>query len=161
MIFLPEHFKIVDGSAGPVTTNGGVTCDYVSLKDVHMAWIVVNIHNAVTHATVVQPQVATAVAPTGATSITFAANWWKNADVSASDTLSAQTAATSGAFTAGVYNQMIVFQIDPADVVSMGATYDVLGCTVSNSAQATNFVQVTYYLETRYAQATPPTALTD
>ena len=155
---LPEHLKIVDGSTGPVTTNGGVTCDYISVKDALKVWIVAKFHQAASHATTVQPQMATAVAPTGATSITYSAKWWKNADVSSSDTLTAQTAATSGACTAGTTDQIIVFEIDPMQI---GSTYDVIGCTISNSSQASNFVDVTYYIQTADPQATPPTAITD
>ena len=157
-IHLPEKFKIVQGSAGAETTNGLVTCDYVSLKNVNMAWIVAHFDQAVGHATVVQPQKATAVGPTGAISITASAPNWENGDCAASDTLIKNADATSSALAATVKNHLVVFQIDPAQ---LGATYDVMGCTVSNSAQATNFVSVVYYLEMRYAQATPPTAITD
>jgi len=158
---LPESFKIVDLTAGPVTTNGGVTGDYVSLKNVHKAWIVLQFTQAVAHATVVQPQVATAVAPTGATSITFATRIWSNEATATTDTLVAQTAATSYSLTADVAKKMVVIEIDPSEVVAMGATYDVIGCTISNSAQATNFVSGVYVLQMRYQQATPPAAITD
>jgi hypothetical protein len=157
-IGLPEQFKIVDASAGPVTTNGGVTCDYVSLKGVKRAWIVASFTQAVAHATTVQPQKATAVAPTGATSITVAQRIWANEDTATSDTLVAQTAATSYAVTADVKKKQVIFEIDPA---SFGTTYDVLGCTISNSAQATDFVSVIYILEEGYAQATPPSRIVD
>ena len=156
--FLPERFKIVDASAGPVTTNGGVTFDYVSLKNVHMAYIVIQLTQAAAHATVIQPQKATAVAPTGAVSITTAAEWWENEDTAASDTLVKQTAATSATVTADIKKKQVIFQIDPAQ---LGATYDVLGCTVSDSSQADNYVSAQYFLEMRYPQATPPAAITD
>ena len=161
MISLPENFKIVSATAGAVTTNGGITCDYVSLKNYHKAWIVAHFRQAVSHTTTLQPQVATAVAPTGAASITFSAKWWKNADISTTDTLTAATAATSMACTAGATHQLIIVEIDPADMVAQGSTYDVLGCTVSDSSQATNFVSVLYILEPRFAQATPPSAILD
>jgi hypothetical protein len=160
-ITLPENFKIVDATAGPVTTNGGVTCDYVSLKNCHRAWILLQLTQAVAHATVIQPQVATAVAPTGAVSITFSTRFWENEDTATTDTLVAQTAATSLTLTADVAKKMVVVQIDPQDVVAQGATYDVLGCTISDSSQATNFVSGVYILEERYPQATPPAAITD
>lgn len=156
MIFLPEHFKIVDASAGPVTTNGGVTFDYVSLRNVNAAWIVIQLTQAVGHATVVQPQKATAVAPTGATSITTAAEWWENEDTAASDTLVKQTAATSATVTNDVKKKQVIFKID---VAALGSTYDVLGCTISDSSQATNYVSAQYFLEMRYPQATPPAAI--
>lgn len=158
---LPEHFKIVDATAGPVTTNGGVTSDYVSLKNVHMAWIVLQFTQAVGHATTVQPRVATAVAGTGVTNITFSADWWENEDTATSDTLVRQTAATSLAVTNDIKKKQVICRIDPSDVVAQGATYDVINFTVSDSSQATNFVSGQFFLEMRYKQATPPAAITD
>lgn len=155
---LPQQLKIVDASAGCVTTNGGVTCDYVTVKGCKRAWIVASFTQAVGHATVVQPQMATAVAPTGAVSITAAQNIWENEDTAASDTLVQQTAATSLTVTADVKKKQVIFEIDPA---LFGGAYDVLGCTISNSAQATNFVSVLYILEEGYAQSTPPARITD
>ena len=157
-IFLPEKYKIVSGTAGIVTTNGGVTCDYVSLRNIDMAWIVLHFLQAATHATVINPRRATAVAPTGSVAIAHSAEWWKNADISASDTLVRQTAATTASCTLGTTNQLVVIQIDPAQ---LGSTYDVLGCVITTSVEATNFVSVVYYLETRYGAATPPAAITD
>ncbi len=155
---LPEKFKFVDATAGPVTTNGGVTLDYVSLKNAIKAWIVLQFTQAVGHATVIQPQMATAVAPTGATSITSAVEIWQNADTATSDTLVRATAATSLTLTNDIKKKMVVIEIDPAE---FGGSYDVLGCTISDSSQATNFVSGMYILQTRYGQATPPAAITD
>jgi len=160
-IFLPEHYKIVDATAGPVTTNGGVTCDYVSLKNCTMAWIVLQFTQAVAHATVVQPQVATAVGPTGATSITFVAPIWANEATATDDTLVKQTSATSYSLTADVAKKQVIIQIDPAACAAQGSTYDVIGCTISNSGQATDFVSGQYFLQMAYPQATPPTAITN
>ncbi len=158
---LPEMFKIVDATAGPVTTNGGVTSDYVSLKNVQMAYIVLNFNQAATDATLIQPQLATAVAPSGATSITFSAEWWKNADTGTSDTFVKQTAATSMSLTAGTTPQQVIIRIDPDQAAAQGATLDVIGFTVGNSAEASNFVSGNFHLLPRYAQATPLAAITD
>jgi len=155
---LVEQFKIVDASAGCVTSNGGVTCDYVTLKGVKRAWIVAQFTQAVGHATVVQPQMATAVAPTGAVSITAVQRIWANEATATTDTLVRQTDAVLYTLTADVTKKQVIIEIDPA---SFGPTYDVLGCTISNSGQATNFVAVQYFLEMGYSQATPPTAITD
>ena len=157
-ICLPEHFKIVSATAGPVTTNGGVTFDVIDLENVHMVWIVASFHQAVAHATTIQPVTGISIASC-ATSITFSARWWKNVDISLTDTLVAQTAATSMACAATAKNQLIVIQIDPADIVAQSKTYKCLGGTIATSAQATNFVDVEYVLQTRYPQATPPAAI--
>lgn len=155
---LPEKFKLVDATAGPVTTNGGVTLDYVSLKNAVKAWIVLQFTQAVGHATVIQPQMATDVTPTGATSITSAVEIWQNADTAASDTLVKATSATSLTLANNIKKKMVVIEIDPAE---FGGSYDVLGCTISDSSQATNFVSGMYILQMRYGQATPPAAITD
>lgn len=153
-----EKWKNVVGTAGIVTTNGGVTCDTVSLRDVHKAYIELVFLQAATHATVITPVIGIAVG-TCATAITFAAPWWKNADISASDTLVAQTAATTQACTAGVTNQHIVIEIDPQAVAAQGATNAALGCVITTSGEATNFVSVVYHLQMRYQQATPPVVI--
>jgi hypothetical protein len=130
----------------------------VSLKNVNMAWILVEALQAATHATVLNPQRATAVAPTGNVAIAHSAEWWKNANVATTDTLVKQTAATTMSLTAGVTNQQVLIQVDPAQ---LGDTYDCMGLVITTSGEATNFVTVTYFLEMRYAQATPPAAITD
>ena len=159
-IGLPEKYKFVAATAGSVTTNGGVTFDTVNLENCNKAYIVAMFLQAVSHATTIQPVVGTGVASC-ATSITFSAKWWKNADISSTDTLVAQTAGTSMACTAGATNQLIVIEIDPADVTGQSNTYCALGATIATSSQASNFVTAWYLLETRYPQATPPAAITD
>lgn len=158
---LPQQYKIDTLTEGCVTTNGGVTTDYVSLKNAHKAWLVCTFDQAVGNATTVQPMMATAVAPTGATAITTAQEWWLNVDTSAAtgtDTLVKQTAGTIGTCDAGAVPQLMIFEIDPA---KFGGAYDCLGVVVSNSGQATNFVAINIFIEERYKQATPPTAITD
>ena len=155
---LPQQFKIVDASAGCVTTNGGFTCDYITLKYAKRAWIVVSFTQAVGHATVIQPQWATGVLPAGAVSITAVQNIWENEDTAASDTLVRQTAAVSLTVAADVKKKHVIIEIDPA---SFPATFDVLGCTISDSSQANNYASVLYLVEQGYAQGTPPVHITD
>jgi len=158
-VFLPEQFKIVSATAGCRTTNGGVTFDNICLKNAHRVWIVAHFRQAVAHATTIQPVVgATDAACT--TSITFSARWWKNVDVSSTDTLVAQTAGTSMACDAAATDHLMVIEIDPSDVVAQNKTYDWLGGTIATSAQATDFVSAVYYIKERYPQATPPVAIT-
>lgn len=157
---LVENLKIVDASAGPVTTNGGVTCDYVSLKNVHRAWIVASFTQAVGHATGIDPTQATAVAGTGVKATTALHRIWANEDTAASDTLVEQTAAITYNVTNNIKKKQVIIEIDPEDFDVNGG-FDVLGCTVDDSSQATNFVSVLYILATRYPQATPPAAITD
>ena len=104
------------------------------------------------------PEIGNRCIGTAATAITFSADWWKNADISATDTLVKATAATTMACTAGATNQIVLVKIDPAQVAAQGA-YDVLGGTIATSAQATDFVTGFYLLETKYEQSSPPAAI--
>jgi hypothetical protein len=157
-IFLPEHYKIVSATSGCITTNAANTFDVISLRNANMVWIVAHFTQAVTHATTLQPVTGISFASC-ATAITFSADWWKNADVATTDTLVAQTAGTSFACTAGATNQLIVIQINPADIVAQLSTYAFLGCTQATSSQANNYVSALYLIEERYPQATPRTAI--
>ena len=156
---LPQHLKVVDATAGPVTTNGGVTCDYVSLKNAVKAWLVLQFTQAVGHATVVQPQTATAVDGTGAASITHSARNWVNADTAASDTLAAGTAGTAVTLAATVKKHLVVVEIDP--VQWAGASADVAGATISDSSQATNFVSGVWVIQPKYGDASGLAFITD
>lgn len=158
---LAELFKIIDATAGPVTTNGGVTGDYVTLKGAHRAWIVVQLTQAAGHATVLSPKQASAVAGTGVKAISNACRIWANEDTAASDTLVEQTAATTYTVTNDVKKKLVIFEIDPEDALDIANGFDVLGLTASDSSQATNFISATYWLANRYSQATPPAAITD
>jgi hypothetical protein len=158
---MPDLFqkvKYVDASAGAVTTNGGITCDYVSLKNVNKAWIVVQLTQAAGHATTIQPRRATAVDGTGAADIGHNARIRANEDTAAGDTEVDQTAATSYAVTNDIKKKLVRIEIDP---VAMGATYDVLGCTVSDSSQVTNFAAVHYVLWMKYGDPKALAAITD
>ena len=158
IVHLPEQFKIVQGSAGAVTTNAGFVGDHVSLKNVNMAWIVAHFNQAVGHATVLNPMRATLVDATGSVAIGHNAPNWENNDCAATDTLVRNADATTVTLSADATNHMIVVQIDPAQ---MGDTFDCMGCNITTGGDATNFVSIVYYLEMRYAQATPPAAITD
>ncbi len=155
---LPEELKIVDGSATIATTNGGITCDYISLKNASRVTVVAKLLQAVSHTTALGYNTCTVVAGTNATAGLVAQKIWKNADVSSSDTLVAGTDATTVSATAGATNQILVMQIDPA---TLPEGSPVICATLSDSSQATDFADVTYYIETKFPQATPPATITD
>ena len=152
---LPEDCKIVDMSAGPVTTNGGVTSDYINLGLCHKAWVYVQLTQAVGHATVISMRQAQDAATTGAEAISNAVEIWANEDTAASDTLVRQTAAKTYTVTNDVKKKLIVFEIDPAKLdINNSDAY--LHFTVSDSSQATNFVSAVAILQSRYSQASVP-----
>jgi hypothetical protein len=158
-ISLPEKFKIVEGDTYALG-NATMTLDNVSLKNVQMAWIVLRFDNNTGGAVVVNPLIGTNVT-TCATAITFNADYWYNADTGTTDTLVKQTSGTTFTTDAGATDSMVIVRVDPAAVAAQGATYDCLGCTVTGGAQAGDFWNGFYILETRYPQATPPAAISN
>lgn len=157
---LPEQYKLVDATAGPVTTNGGVTGKYVSLKNVQMAFLILQFTQAAGHATAVTLKEATAVAGTSVKTVISSKQIWSNEDTATSDTLVRQTDATSYTLTNDIKKKMVVIQFDP-DTLDIANGFDVAGFSVADSSQATNFVSGVWVLYERYQQATPPAATTD
>jgi len=151
---LPENFKVVEA----ITPQAGaaITGDYVSLKNVLMAWVIMHINQANAATMAITLEKATAVAPTGSTAITTAVPIWANEDCAASDTLVRQTDAVSFTTSAAVKHKMVVFQVDPA---TLGA-FDCL-TVITAASNAANITSGLYVLAERYQQATPPTAITD
>ena len=144
---IPEGLFPVSGTK-PVTTNGGVTCDYVSLKYAQMAYVVIHLTQAVGHATAITIEKATAVAGTGHTAITNVVPIWYGNVSTSSNALTRQTDAVSYTIGVGVTGEAyIIFKIDPA---SLGA-YDCITAIAADSSQATNIWEVTYWIQPRYS----------
>jgi len=150
MLNIPEKRKIVTGSA-PVTTNGGVTCDYISMKNVIRAYIILTFTQAVGHATGIDPVQATAVAGTGAKAFAKTLPIWANEDTAASDALVKKTQAVTYNVAADIKGKKVIFQID-AEKLDVNNSFDCIGVTVDDSLQVTNLVNVEYVLEMRYPQ---------
>lgn len=149
--------KIVSLTQGPVTTNGAVTSDVVSLKNAIKATIVIDVTQAVGHATVFALRQATDVAA-GTNAAGPTSRIWANEAVASSDTLVAQTAAASYTVTNDIAKKQIVIEVDPA---SLTDAYECIYVTASDSSQATNFMNATVFIETNFQRATPPAAITD
>ena len=156
---LAENFKIVQG-ANPKTTNGGFTADYVSLKNVNKAFILVELTQAAAHATLLTPKQATAVAGTGVKVLTNNCEILANEDTASADTLTRQTAAKNYTVTADIKNKTVIFEIDPA-TLDTANDFDCITITAADSSEATNFASVTYLLDMKYKEDVPPAAITD
>lgn len=146
--FVPEEISLVVLTP-PVTTNGGVTTDYISLKNVHKATIIATFTQAVGHATGIDPVQATAVAGTGVKAITNTVPIWANTDISLTNVLTRQADAITYNLAATAKNQIVTMDIDPAGL-DVANGFDVLGVTVDDSSQATNFVSIIALLTMRY-----------
>ena len=109
LLSLPEQMKIVDATAGPVTTNGGVIGDYISIKNAGRLYIVCSLTQAVGHATLLTPQRATAVVGSDVTALANNVRIWANEDTASSDTLVLQTAALNFTVNSSVSKKMIIF----------------------------------------------------
>lgn len=152
----PNKFDVVTGTS-PVTTNGGVTADYISMKGVLRAIIIVTLKQAVGHATGIDPIQATDVSGTGAKAFAKTLPIWADEDVAASDTMAKQTLGVTYTVTNDVKSKKVMFIID-AEKLDVDNGFDCLGVTVDNSSQATNFVNIEYLVEKRYQGVT---AITD
>lgn len=146
---IPHEINAVALTLGPVTTNGGVTTDYISLKNVHKLVAVFHLKQAVGHATGIDPVQANAVGGGGAKPITNAVPIWSNEDVAASAVMVRQTDAITYNVTNDVKSKIVTFEIDPAQLDVAGG-FDCLAFTVDDSSQATNFVSGMAYIIPRY-----------
>lgn len=156
---LVEQAKIVTGLA-PATPSSS-TPDYVSLKNYGKltAIIVVDNGNTVTGSAITLKQ-ATAVAGTGEKALGFS-YVWANTDTGAGDTLT-KTAVTNDTFTTDTTNAknlMYVVEVDCTDL-DMDNNFD---CVRVGTGDGANMVLSVIYIlwEAKYADATPPAAITD
>ena len=152
---LPESFKVVQGVVA-IGTTATITADAVSLKNAHKAWIIVDIATPASSACALVPMQTTAVGSVGAV-LASVVPIWSNLDCSATDTLVRRTAAKNYTCGASAVAKQVIFEIDPIDLT---ATYDCIYITIGALTVA-EACSVTYLLETRYPQATPPAAITD
>jgi len=157
---LTEMFKIVQGIQ-PRTTNGGFSSDWISLKNVNKAYVVVNLTQAAGHATAFTLAQATVVAGSDTKALTNEALIWANEDCAATDTLVRQTDAKSYTVTNDIKNKMIVFEVDPASALDVENNFDCISLTVANSGEASNFASIEFYCDMKYREDTPPTVITD
>jgi len=160
MLCLPEDVKIVEGLAPQVGAAAAVTGDYVSLKNIHKAYVVIHYFQGDATDITWHVKRATAVAPTGAIAVTETLNIWSNLDCATLDLLVKRTAAINYASGAGQTHKQIIFEVDPA---ALAAGFDcIAGCSTTAIA-ATSAVEIMYYLVPRYqgGVANQPSVITD
>lgn len=155
-VSIPQGLQPVQLLA-PTTTNGGASSRGVNLKNAVRAWIVVDLKQAVGHATTISLRQAKEIALTTNAAGPNLPNW-KNEDCIASDAVVKNADAASVQVTNDVKSKQVIFQVEPS---KLSADYDVVYVTSDNSGQATNFMSATAYLEPRYAGDAPPSAVVD
>jgi hypothetical protein len=155
---LPEKYKIVRALT-PATDAAGREGDVVSLKNVNKAYIVAQVAQGDANVVLFTVSQCQHVNNVGIKAIANAVPIWSNLDCAASDTLVRRTDAVNYTTDAGVKNKMIVFQIDPATLDTANG-FDCITITTAAS-NVGNVTAATYYLDMRFQEDVPPSAILD
>lgn len=155
--FHPETYKIVQLLA-PAADAAGRTSGYCTIKDAKSAFLVVSMDQGNAATALLSLLQAKTVAG-GSSKAGPSVPIWANLDVAASDALARATDGATYTTDAGVKKKLVVFQIDPSALdVSNG--FDCIGIS-TGASNAANITSAMLFLESRYPQATPPTAVVD
>jgi hypothetical protein len=157
---LPENFKIVSLYGGP--SDGSITTmsDWISCKNAQKVWIVGYYYGTTATTFPVTMYEATAVAGTGSAIITATWPIWKVSSTTSTDALTRQTDAailTIDPDGVGTSPMLFVFEWDPS---KFSAGFDCLAVKGLTGNAADN-VSILAYIQERYGQAAPPSAIVD
>jgi len=145
-----NDFKVIQALRPGTTMNTASTGDWVNCKNAHALWAVIDVARPASKAIYAEAYSASDSAGTGVTAITSGIHWWKNDGLSY-DRLTAATSSYSShteAASTGLYQ--IVARLNP-NILPSSHPWAAFG--VRSSSQATNFVNMVYILESRYAGA--------
>lgn len=156
---LVEKYKVVQ-AVEPKTTNTAITGAYVSLKNVNTATVIVNLTQAVGHATVISLYQAQDVSGTGAKVLSNNVPVWANEDVSSVDSLIRKADGVSYTVANTAKNKQVVFHIDPAKL-DVNDGFTCLNVRIGASTQATNFSSAEYILDSKYSGDVPSSVVVD
>lgn len=159
IITLVEKYKVVQ-AVEPKTTNTAITGTYVSIKNVINATVVVNLTQAVGHATEISLYQAKDVSGTDAKLLTNNVPVWANEDVSLGDSLVRKSDGVSYTVEDTAKNKQVVFHIDPARL-DVNDGFNCLNVRIGASTQATNFVCAEFILDSKYAGDIPSSVVID
>jgi len=156
---LVEKYKVVQ-AVEPKTTNATITGDYVSLKNVITATVIVNLTQAVGHATEISLYQAKDVSGTESKPLTNSVPVWANEDVSSGDSLIRKSDGVTYTLANTAKNKQVVFHIDPAKL-DINDGFTCLNVRIGASTQATNFAAAEYILDSKYAGDIPSSVVVD
>lgn len=156
---LIEKYKVVQ-AVEPKTTNAAITGAYVCLKNVIRGAVVVNLTQAVGHATVISLYQAKDVSGTDAKLLTNTVAVWANEDVSLGDSLTRKADGISYTVANTAKNKQVVFHIDSARL-DVNEGFTCLNVRIGASTQVTNFASAEYILDSKYAGDIPSSVVTD
>jgi hypothetical protein len=156
---LPQNYKIVS-ALNPATDAAGRTGAYVSLKNAIKATLVVHVTQGNAATIALSLSQATAVAGTGAKAVSATFPIWSNLDTATSDTLTARTAAASYTTDAAVKTKIVVFDLDPAQILDLANSFDCVA-PVTGASNAANITAAVWYLQGKNREEPMPSAVVD
>ena len=146
MLDIIERNKIVQALA-PTTQGAADDGDYISMKNAHAVWTIINVKAATTSVTFT-PKNASAFAGTGAAAVSGGCKIWANTNTTNLDRMVASTATTAYTLANNANSALVVFRYDPTNAPS---SHPYFGMTCSTAgAAAAGTVAMTYILESRY-----------
>jgi hypothetical protein len=156
---LVEKYKVVQ-AVEPKSTNTAITGVFVSVKNVNTAAVIVNLTQAVGHATVVSLYQAQDVFGTGAKALSNNVPVWANEDATSGDSLIRKEDGVSYTVTNTAKNKQVVFHIDSAKL-DINNGFTCLNLRIGASTQVTNFASAEYILDSKYAGDVPSSVVVD
>ncbi len=162
MFSYPNEVKSVQVAAPQIGVPGAVTSDVVCLKNVHKAWIEVNLNPVGGAALLLTPQRCPDVTPSANAVLVTAVPIWVNDDTATSDALVRQADAVNYTTTADANPKKVIFEIDPAELglTGAGVPYDCIRL-VTGALPNTDMIQINVVCQMRYQSCPPPTVLTN
>lgn len=157
---LAQEMKIPTALEPAADAGGRTAASAVSLKNCGKAGVLFHINQGNAATILLTVLQATAVAKTGGKALANNVPIWVNLDCAASDTWVRAADGVNYTTDAGVKIKQVFFEIDPA-MLDVAGGFDCIYCS-TGASNAANITAAQYVLmNLRYAQATPPSALTD
>jgi hypothetical protein len=155
---IPQGLHIVNAYGPCAADDIDTNADYVCLKNVHRAFILVKHAGANDTDLVIGVKEATAVAGTSAAAITTTFPIWTSAGTTSADAWTKETnAATYTIDPATKGSAIVIMQIDPS-ILSAG--FDCIQ-VYTTGGHADNFVDAMYVLQMSFKDPSPVSAIVD
>lgn len=152
----PQMFPVIQGME-PATDNAGRTGDYISMKNAHCAFIVFHITQGNAATILLSLRESPLVSGVGSAATTATHQIWANEDCATSDAMVIQADAANFTTDANVLHKIIVFKFEASEFT---AGMDCIA-PVTGASNAANITSCQIYLQQRYQQTTPPSAIID
>jgi hypothetical protein len=150
----PENCQIVEALTPQIGAAGAVTGDYISLKNVQRAWVVIMYNQGDATSITWHVNRSPLVSGVGAVVTTALMPIWSDLDCATSDLMVARTAAVNYASGTGATHKIVIFEVDPTDLgILAGVPYDCIAGASTTAVAATSTVSMLYVLEPRYQSA--------